>query len=103
LKFIVEKIRSSIQIFQDFEDLFASREGFQIAIGFHYANLEDFCAHIVHFYAQSFRYVFKSFVGDFSSFSKATDLHSVEIDHAATAARMKEAKALRDKILTGRR
>ena len=102
LTFIVEKITNSIQRVQDFEVLFASHESVQKAIGLLYADLVDFCTRVVRFYAQSFRYVFTSFAGDFGSVSKAIDLHSVEIDRAAAAAHMKEAKALRDKILTDR-
>lgn len=103
LTFIVGKITNSIERVQDFEVLFASHVGVQKAIGLLYADLVDFCTRVIRFYAKSFRYVFTSFAGDFGSVSKSIDLHSVEIDRAAAAAHMKEAKALREKILMDRK
>ncbi|PVI02696.1 hypothetical protein DM02DRAFT_653358 [Periconia macrospinosa] len=74
LTFIVRKITNSIQRVQDFEVLFASQK----AISLLYADLVDFCTRVIRFYA------------------------SEEIDRAAAAAHMKEAKALREKILMDR-
>ena len=95
----MDKIACSIQRYQDFELLFASHDGVRSAIGALYVDLIDFCTRVIRFHAKTLRYPFVSFGGEFSSVSESIDLHSTEIDRAANAAHMKEAKAMRESIL----
>jgi hypothetical protein len=77
--------------------LFASHDGVRNAIGSLYCDLIYFCTRVVCFYAKSFRNPFVSFDKEFESISESIDLHGTEVDRAANAAHMKEAKEAREK------
>jgi hypothetical protein len=77
--------------------LFASHDGVRNAIGTLYCDLIYLCTSVVRFHAKSFRRPFVSFDKEFGSISESVDLHGAEVDRAANAAHMREAKEAREK------
>jgi hypothetical protein len=98
LTFVVDKVASSIRRYQDFEVLFASHDGVRKAIGALYCDLICLCTSLVRFYSRSFSRPFLSFDSEFGSISESIDFHGAEMDRAANAAHMKEAKEAREKL-----
>ena len=96
LAVLLERLVDPLKRFQNYELLFMESRQLQNAIGTLYCDLIEFCASIVaHFTKTPFRKAFSSFDKDLEGISDNIRHHWKEIDIAANAANIEEAKAAR--------
>jgi hypothetical protein len=109
LAVLLERLVDPLKRFQNYEFLFKESRQLQNAIGILYCDLIEFCTRIVaHFCKTGFRKAFSSFDKDLQDISDNIRHHWTEVDIAANAANIEEAKAARraqeaDRLLDIRR
>jgi hypothetical protein len=96
LAVLLERLVDPLKRFQNYELLFKESRQLQNAIGTLYCDLIEFCTRIVaHFCKTAFRKAFSSFDKDIEDISDNIRHHWTEVDIAANAANIEEAKAER--------
>ncbi|KAH0552836.1 hypothetical protein GP486_006963 [Trichoglossum hirsutum] len=96
LAVILQRIVASLERYNNYEILFKDNLTTQRAIGALYGDLIDLCARVVRFHSRpSLSAIFVSFDKEFQQLSENIAHHSTEIDWAANAANIDEAKKAR--------
>ncbi|KAL3424962.1 NACHTdomain protein [Phlyctema vagabunda] len=93
---ILQRIVASLERYSNYETLFKNNLNTQRAIGALYSDLIDLCTRVVKFHSRpSITGVFVSFDKEFQQVSENISHHSTEVDWAANAANIDEAKNAR--------
>jgi hypothetical protein len=96
LAILLERLVDPLKRFQNYELLFKESRQLQNAIGTLYCDLIELCTRIVaHFCKTGLRKAFSSFDKDLEEISDNIRHHWIEVDVAANAANIEEAKAAR--------
>lgn len=93
---VLMQIASCVERHSNYEALFKLDRHVQDSICALYCDLIDFCARVVKFRSRPIRSVFVSFDREFATVMERIAHHSVQVDWAANAANIKQAKAFRD-------
>ncbi|PQE19469.1 Vegetative incompatibility HET-E-1 protein [Rutstroemia sp. NJR-2017a WRK4] len=97
LAIILQRIVDSLARYTNYESLFKNHIETQRAIGALYCDLIDLCTRVVRFHSRpSISAVFVSFDKEFQQVSNNISHHATQIDWAANAANIEEAKKARE-------
>lgn len=94
---LLQQLMEPLQRFQNFDRIFENDRHLQCTIGALYCDLIDFCSRVVcHSTKSALRRNFRSFDRDVSEISERIRFRWAEVDAAANAANISEAKAARE-------